>query len=473
MQNNVSIATIERLSDLSTRHPGDDHSDTRSESREGVPGVELSRNLTGPVQTPASQVLSPWVSNKSLRRAYQFERSFTRILHSRIGKPNVQIALWDGTVVGNEGPAIGRVVIRQPGVLWRLLINSEIAFGTAYTNGDIEIEGDLIATLTELNIGLARVPRKAGLSRLFQPLGLTRRKSRQTLTESKASVYHHYDIGNEFYKLWLDEQLVYTCAYYDQPGLSLEAAQVAKLDYVCRKLRLQPGETVVEAGCGWGALALHMARHYGVTVKAYNLSREQLAYARARADAEGLSDRVEFIEDDYRNITGRYDVFASVGMLEHVGPKNYAAMGNVMRKVLTDEGRGLIHSIGRNYAAPLDAWVERHIFPGACPPSLKETMNLFESSGFSVLDVENLRLHYARSCADWLERLERNADRVTEMFDAKFLRMWRLYLAGSSAAFASGWLQLFQVVFARATNNQLPWTRKDWYATGGRPNGNV
>jgi cyclopropane-fatty-acyl-phospholipid synthase len=289
-------------------------------------------------------------------------------------------------------------------------------------------------------------------------------RSRQTLAESKASVYHHYDIGNEFYKLFLDKQFVYTCAYYEHADDSLEVAQEAKLNYVCRKLRLRPGETVVEAGCGWGALALHMARHYGVSVKAYNLSREQLAYARARAEAEGLSHRVEFIEDDYRNIQGRYDAFVSVGMLEHVGPLNYPILGALMRRVLTGDGRGLIHSIGRNFAAPLDAWIEQRIFPGAYPPSLKEMLDLFENSGFSVVDVENLRPHYARTCRQWLERLEQNAERVIEMFDVDFYRMWRLYLAGSSSAFLSGWLQLFQVVFTRATNNQLPMTRADWYS---------
>lgn len=425
---------------------------------------QLPGNLPDILQTHPEAVSPPRAASISMRPAYQLERSLASLLHSTIGSPHVQIVLWDGTTVGNAEGAVGRVCIRRPGVLWRLLVDSEITFGDAFTCGDLEIDGDLISTLTELNVGLSRVPRKSGLSRLFQPWGLTGQRSGQTVAESKASVYHHYDIGNDFYQLWLDKQLIYTCAYYEHPDDSLDVAQVAKLNYVCRKLRLRPGETVVEAGCGWGGLALHMARHYGVTVKAYNLSREQLAYARALAESEGLTDRVEFIEDDYRSIQGRYDVFVSVGMLEHVGPRNYPVLGELMRNVLTKNGRGLIHSIGRNFAAPLDAWIERRIFPGACPPSLKEMLDLFENSGFSVVDVENLRLHYARTCQEWLERLERNAERVTEMFDTEFLRMWRLYLAGSSSAFTSGWLQLFQVVFTRATNNQLPLTRDDWYS---------
>jgi cyclopropane-fatty-acyl-phospholipid synthase len=207
-----------------------------------------------------------------------------------------------------------------------------------------------------------------------------------------------------------------------------------------------------------------MARQYGVTVHAYNLSREQVQYARKWTEAEGLSGRVQFIEDDYRHMTGLYDAFVSVGMLEHAGPENYAALGDLMSRVLTPSGRGLVHSIGRNTYRPLDAWTEKYIFPGAHPPSLREMTDMFEASGFSVLDVENLRLHYARTCSDWLARFEQMTDRVEQMFDDRFVRMWRLYLAAASAAFANGDLQLFQVLFARANNNTVPWTRADWYA---------
>ena len=277
-----------------------------------------------------------------------------------------------------------------------------------------------------------------------------------SLARSRENVHHHYDIGNDFYRLWLDEQLAYTCAYFPEPGVSLEAAQIAKFDHVCRKVWLQPGETVVEAGCGWGALALHMARHYQVNVRAYNISHEQIVYARERAKAEGLSDRVEFVEDDWRHIAGRYDVFVSIGMLEHVGPSNYRRLGEVIHRVLTDRGRGIIHSIGRNKPAPVDLWIERRIFPGSYPPSLAEMMQILEPREFSVLDVENLRLHYAQTLRHWLGRFEGAAEQVTKMFDQRFVRMWRLYLAGSIAAFEGGSLQLFQVVFARGKVNDMP-----------------
>jgi cyclopropane-fatty-acyl-phospholipid synthase len=198
-------------------------------------------------------------------------------------------------------------------------------------------------------------------------------------------------------------------------------------------------------------------------VRAFNISREQVAYARERAAREGLSGQVEYVEDDYRNISGRFDAFVSVGMLEHVGVANYEALGAVIRRALQGRGRGLIHSIGRNYPAPLQPWIEKRIFPGAYPPSLGEMMGIFEPSNLSILDVENLRLHYARTLRDWLVLYENASERVRQMFDEKFVRMWRLYLAGSVAAFTTGTLQLFQVVFAPGESNDVPLTRAHLY----------
>jgi cyclopropane-fatty-acyl-phospholipid synthase len=257
--------------------------------------------------------------------------------------------------------------------------------------------------------------------------------------------------------------MAYTCAYYPTPDASLDEAQVAKMDHVCRKLRLSPGEAVIEAGCGWGSLALHMARHYGVTVRAFNISGEQISFARDAARRTGLSGRVEFVEDDYRNASGRCDAFVSVGMLEHVGLDNYGELGAVISRCINADGRGLIHTIGRNRPAPMHPWIERRIFPGAYPPSLWEMGAIFEPYDLSVLDVENLRLHYARTLAHWWDAFERSRDQVAAMFDERFVRMWRLYLAGSVTAFRMGQLQLFQVVFAPGRSNALPWTRAHLY----------
>ena len=254
--------------------------------------------------------------------------------------------------------------------------------------------------------------------------------------------------------------MLYTCAYFPEPSVSLETAQLAKMELVCRKLHLQPGQRVVEAGCGWGGLARYMARNYGVKVQAYNISSEQIAYARQRAGVEGLAGQVEYIEEDYRNISGRYDAFVSVGMLEHVGPDHYQEFGRVIDRSLTKDGFGLIHTIGQNRAAPLNPWFLQRIFPGSYPPTLREMMALFEPYDFSVLDVENLRLHYAKTCEHWLNRFEAHREQVREMFDDAFVRAWRLYLSGCIANFQIGDLQLYQVVFARSGNNHIPLTRR-------------
>jgi cyclopropane-fatty-acyl-phospholipid synthase len=206
-----------------------------------------------------------------------------------------------------------------------------------------------------------------------------------------------------------------------------------------------------------------MAKRFGARVRAFNISREQIAYARERAKEQGLTDRVEFVEDDYRNISGHYDVFMSVGMLEHVGVENYPALGRLIDSCLRPSGRGLIHTIGRNRAKRMHRWIDRRIFPGANPPSLKQMMDIFEGRNLSVLDVENLRLHYARTLHEWHMNYERAATRVTQLFDDKFLRMWRLYLLGSEAAFTTGELQLFQVTFAPGRSNSVPMTREHLY----------
>jgi cyclopropane-fatty-acyl-phospholipid synthase len=294
-------------------------------------------------------------------------------------------------------------------------------------------------------------------------------REREAVAASRECIHHHYDIGNDFYRLWLDDRMQYSCAYYSKPDFTLEEAQVAKLDHVCRKLQLRFGDRVVEAGCGWGGLAIHMAEKYGASVRAFNVSGEQVEYAREQSKSKGLGGRVEFVEDDYRNMTGTYDAFVSVGMLEHVGLENYATLGQVIDKVLTPAGRGLIHSIGRNRPAPLDSWTDKRIFPGAYPPSLREMLGVLEPVGFSVLDVENLRLHYARTLEHWLERFEQSADTITEMFDERFVRMWRMYLAASLATFNVGGLQLFQILFAREANNDISWTRSHLYARSREP----
>ncbi len=379
-------------------------------------------------------------------------------LSASLGEPSLEFAIKDGARVSNGAP-VARVTFANRATLLAVMADPAMRFGDAYSDGTVTIEGDLVRMLEAVyRAGMSNEKPRSFLRRAL------RRPRTNTLAGSRDNIHRHYDIGNQFYALWLGSTMAYTCAYYPTPAAGLDEAQVAKMDHVCRKLRLKSGETVVEAGCGWGSLALHMARRYGVRVRAFNISREQIMYAREHAQRAGLGGQVEYVEDDYRNISGHYDAFVSVGMLEHVGVENYPELGDVARRALGGRGRGLIHTIGRNYPALLQPWIEKRIFPGACPPALSEMMNIFEPWDFSVLDVENLRLHYALTLRHWTQLYEAASDRVREMFDARFVRMWRLYLAGSVAAFTTGKLQLFQVLFAPGDNNDIPWNRADIYA---------
>jgi cyclopropane-fatty-acyl-phospholipid synthase len=392
--------------------------------------------------------------------ATALERWLLRTLMAALPGAGYSIALWDGSSAGEDTGL--RAIIRDRAALWNVVRDPALYFGDLYAAGRIEVEGDLVTflegTYRALNAG-----RSGATSPLWRLWSDITPRSR-SIDAARDNIQRHYDLGNEFYALWLDrESMQYTCAYFPEPAMTLEAAQRAKMDHVCRKLRLRRGQRVFEAGCGWGGFALHMAREYGVQVRAWNISREQVRFATERARSAGLGDRVTFIEDDYRNIRGDCDAFVSVGMLEHVGPENYGELGAVIDRCLAPHGFGLIHTIGRNRPEAMNGWIERRIFPGAQPPSLAEMMAIFEPREFSVLDVENLRLHYAETLRHWMARYLGAIEQVRATRGAEFARAWRLYLAGSIAAFTSGTMQLFQVLFARGGNNDLPASRRHLY----------
>ncbi len=396
------------------------------------------------------------------------DRWVTRGLLKLIGSPPISFVLWNGEQINiTPGKVVGKVRIHDRPALYCLLLDPEFNFGNLYAEGRISVVGDLPKLLDCIyrSIGAAD---KHTLARMLTQWPRNRRRNND-VNLSKENIHHHYNIGNEFYEKWLDkDHMQYTCAYYSDPLFTLEQAQVAKMDYVCRKLSLKPGQLVFEAGCGWGGLSRFMAKRYGVKVRAYNISSEQIIYAREMCQKESLQDRIEYVEDDYRSIAGDCDAFVSIGMLEHVGVENYQTLGSVIDRCLKDNGTGLIHSIGRNSPQQLNRWIENRIFPGACPPSISQMMTVFESQSLSVLDIENLRLHYAKTLQHWLQRFEQNIGVIKNDFDENFIRSWRLYLAGSIAGFTSGTMQLFQVLFSRPENNTLPNTRAHLYESDNR-----
>ena len=417
-------------------------SDTPPSDAPSIEGREAPDSRCGPTR--------PW------------ERRFFRRMLRSLGDPPLAMRFWDGQQLEPAAKSpVGTLVIQDRRTLLKLVWDPLFQFGEAYSDGRLRVEGDLVQVLDVVYRCIQQGQSAPSLTSKMARWLMPRRGNSQR--RSRENIHHHYDIGNDFYKLWLDDDMLYTCAYFEQPGVTLEEAQRGKMDHVCRKLWLHSGDVVCEAGCGWGGLAIHMAKHYGARVRAYNISREQLEYARQRAAREGLSDRVEFIEDDWRNIRGPCDVFVSVGMLEHVGRRNYGELGKVIRRCLTPDGRGLLHSIGQNLSQPLNPWIERRIFPGAYPPTLSEMMEICEPHELSVLDVENLRLHYMLTLQHWLQRFEHAQDEVRSEFGERFVKMWRLYLSGSTAAFSSGSLQLFQLLVAPAESNANPWTRAHQY----------
>jgi cyclopropane-fatty-acyl-phospholipid synthase len=392
-----------------------------------------------------------------------FDRWLAARVQQVMDPAHVRLELWDCSSPYNSSrQAVGDVIVRDRRVLLGLAFHPDLWFGEGYMLGRLDVRGSLQAVVEALS--RAALTRPSLRERLLTRLALP-----NSLTDARQNVHHHYDLGNSFYERWLDRDMVYTCAYFAEPDMSLEEAQRAKLDIVCRKLRLRPGDRVVEAGCGWGALALHMAREYGVTVRAFNVSREQLTYAREQARKTGLSSQVEFLDDDYRNVSGQFDVFVSVGMLEHVGLSQFRTLSAVLRRCLRrDGGRGLLHFIGRDVPRPVNAWIRRRIFPGGYTPTLADvTTRVLGPADMSVLDVENLRLHYARTLGHWASRFAAARRDVCETFGVEFARAWELYLTGSEAAFSTGWLQLFQVLFAPRESVPPSWTRSDLYTTSG------
>jgi cyclopropane-fatty-acyl-phospholipid synthase len=388
----------------------------------------------------------------------QFDKSF-------------QVVLPDGQAATHgRAPFAFTIHIKTNRALRDIVTKSSLGFGEAYTRGDVDVDGDMLA-LSLLSYELQSGPLRGTLwQRALYALGFSARKN--TVTRAKKNIAAHYDLANSFYELWLDTEMQYTCAYFYKPTDTLEDAQRQKMDLVCRKLRLKPGEFVVEAGCGWGGLALHMAQNYGVRVKSFNISREQIAFARDKAARLGIGpDRIEYVLDDYRNIPNHVtacDKFASICMLEHVGRESYAAFHQLIGKVLRKPGLAMLQFISRTNPSPIsNPWLEKYVFPGYYNPSLGEIVAPLEAAHpqLHLVDVENMRYHYALTLTHWLDRLERNAERIRAEWGEKVMRTFRLYLSGGLADFSSGAGTLvYQVLLSHGFDNAAPLTRHGFYA---------
>jgi cyclopropane-fatty-acyl-phospholipid synthase len=348
------------------------------------------------------------------------------------------------------------------------IFRGSLGFGEAYMEGEIEVDGDLREIIKMSLHPVFSSCQAPALGRLLPLAGIF--FNYNSIDGAHRAIAHHYDRGNDFYRLWLDRSMTYSCAYFKKPGNSLEQAQTDKYEHICRKLMLKPGESLVDVGCGWGGMLIYAARNYGITGSGYTLSKNQLEYARARADEAGVADRVTFHFEDYRKAEGRFDKFVSIGMFEHVGHKYYPAFFRKTAELLKPGGLGLLHTIGKNDGTPTDSWITTYIFPGGELPQLYDICRISGRHNLRLTDIENLRFHYHLTLERWLEGFEKNLDRIREVFadrdpaeTERFLRCWRLYLTGSSVNFSHGSLDLYQITFTNGLNNTLPLTREHLY----------
>lgn len=380
---------------------------------------------------------------------------------------------------GTPDPAFGHVTIRfaDRGVAARIIRNPALAAGEMYMDGRLTVDGDDImglVTLMKRNNAFERGQNALKPSAFVRGLGAVKHRLDRINMErrSRRNVAHHYDLSARLYDLFLDADKQYSCAYYTDPGNSLEQAQDDKLAHIAAKLALRPGMRVLDIGCGWGGMALYLNRHFGVEVLGVTLSEEQLKIARERAAAAGVADRVRFELIDYRRVDpdefgGRFDRIVSVGMFEHVGPPQYRTYFRKCRDLMTDDGVMLLHTIGRlGPPSVTDDWTTKYIFPGGYNPALSEVMQAFEGLRLFLTDVEVLRLHYAYTLHAWYARTVAARDAIVALYDERFYRMWTFYLAGAANAFENGGLVNYQIQFSRS-RTELPITR-DYMIEGER-----
>ena len=406
----------------------------------------------------------------------------------------VGVRLWDGTAWPDERPRAAMLALKHSGALGRMFLpGTEVGLAEAYLHDDFDIEGDIAVAFEIGDFLLARLgdwKKKLKLAGLLAALpdqdvrATMRRAARQllprirgeqhSLERDRRAVTFHYDVANDFYRLWLDPRMVYSCAYFISQDDDLDAAQECKLDYLCCKLRLRPGQRLLDIGCGWGALVIHAAKHFGVRAEGLTLSEPQAEWARARIAETGLINEATIDLRDYREISSdgsqRYDAIVSVGMAEHVGREKLADYFSAAHRALKPGGVFLNQAIGEGVVARPDnrdgSFIEQYVFPGGDIPPLPIMLRAAESAGFEIRDVENLREHYALTLRHWLRRLERHHAEALSFVDEATYRVWRLYLAGSAHGFRRGHIAVYQTLLAKLDSSgqtELPLTREDWY----------
>lgn len=387
-------------------------------------------------------------------------------LFEKVNCGDFGVVYWDGEEVtyGSAPPKI-KIVFKKAPSLGFDLADPMLALGEAYMDEVFDFEGDFgeVIRIAELNKNTFSASGEGGkLARALNTIsGISNR------WQQKENIKHHYDLGNDFFSLWLDETMSYSCAYFNNTEDYLYQAQMQKIHHILKKLNLQPGERLLDIGSGWGWLILTAAQNYGVNALGVTLSEEQFKSTRERISKLGLTDKVEVMLMNYQDLDEskyQFDKIVSVGMFEHVGKENLPKYMEKINRLLAPGGVSLLHTITGTKEKTVNSWMNKYIFPGGYVPSLRETMWLLPEYDFHLLHAESLRLHYATTLDHWYANFCKHIDEVEQKFGKRFVRMWSLYLRGCAASFRTSGLNIHQLLFSKGLNNDLPLTLKHVYA---------
>ena len=371
------------------------------------------------------------------------------------------VKFWDGEeVIYGEGDSKFKLILHEPIPKADIIADPSLAFGEAYMRQKLEVEGDIQKIIESLYHNLDSFLGKNNMSTKVA------KKISNNIKKNKKNIQHHYDIGNDFYKLWLDDTMTYSCGYFESDDDTLTQAQKNKVHHILKKLNLKEGQTLLDIGCGWGELIISAARKYKVKAMGITLSSEQLSTVNKKIEAEGLDDLLEAKLIDYRELKDRkFDRIVSVGMIEHVGKDRLHEYFSNINNLLNAGGLSLLHCITgiRNNEGGTNSWIDKYIFPGGYIPNYQELIGHMAKEEFYLLDVESLRRHYGRTLENWAKNFEQALPLIQKSKDEVFIRMWRLYLNACAASFNCGKLDIHQFLFSKNINNEIPWCRNYLY----------
>ena len=387
------------------------------------------------------------------------DKLFYKTLFKNLFSDTYELTLWDGsTEIYGEGEVQFKIKFNEAIPKADIIKDPSLTFGEAYMTKKIDIEGSVQKVIESL------YNNKESFLRNSNQYASLLKMATNNVKNSKKNIEFHYDIGNDFYKLWLDDTMTYSCGYFKSYEDSLTQAQRNKVEHILKKLNLKEGETLLDIGCGWGELIISAAKKYKVKALGITLSNEQLDKVNEKIKKEGLESSVEVKLIDYRELKNRtFDKIVSVGMLEHVGQDHLAEYFKALNDLLNDKGVSLLHCITGTKIGGNNTWINRYIFPGGYVPAVKELVNCMSDEGFSLNDAENLRLHYGRTLEHWAKNFENALPEIGKTKDETFIRMWRLYLNACAASFNCGNISIHQFLFNKGVNNELPWTRDYMY----------